>query len=59
MISFSILLLLFSSLQVSAKIAAAVAKNVFLTGRNAGGADVQAPEDLLAACKAAMYNPTY
>ena len=45
--------------QVSAKIAAAVAKNVFATGRNAGGAAEKAPADLLAACKAAMYFPEY
>jgi malic enzyme len=45
--------------EVSAKIAAAVAKNVYDSGRNAGGKDVQRPADLLAYCKSIMYTPKY
>jgi len=45
--------------EVSAKIAAAVATNIFRTGRNAGGAAVKPPADMLAHCKALMYNPHY
>ena len=51
------LLITTHSSQVSAKIAAAVATNVFATGRSAGGGE--APKDILAACKAAMYFPKY
>ena len=51
------LLITSHSSQVSAKIAAAVATNVFATGRSAGGGE--APKDILAACKAAMYFPKY
>jgi malate dehydrogenase (oxaloacetate-decarboxylating)(NADP+) len=44
---------------VSVKIAAAVAANVYKTGRNAGGAKEKAPADLTAHCTSLMYNPHY
>jgi hypothetical protein len=44
------------SLQVSVKIAAAVAKNVIDTGRSTLK---NPPTDLLAYCKSLMYSPSY
>jgi malate dehydrogenase (oxaloacetate-decarboxylating)(NADP+) len=44
---------------VSAKIATAVALNIYKDGRNNGGSTVKPPADMEAHCKSLMYVPSY